>query len=68
MSEPTTNVAALLPAIASDLVVQERQIPSPGSDEVLIHNHTIAINPVDWKRQAWGFMISSYPTILGAGM
>lgn len=67
MEDITQNVAALLPAVATNLVIEERSIPSPGPDEVLIHNHFIGLNPIDWKRQAWGFMINSYPTILGAG-
>ncbi|KAJ4289206.1 hypothetical protein N0V90_011548 [Kalmusia sp. IMI 367209] len=66
MSSQAKNLAAILPAIATDLVVEERPVPTPGADEVLVRNHFIAVNPIDWKRQAWGFMIPSYPTILGA--
>ncbi|KAL2015718.1 hypothetical protein VTK56DRAFT_4914 [Thermocarpiscus australiensis] len=65
MSNTTANLAAVLPSAGSNLVLQERAIPSPGPDEVLIRNHAIAVNPIDWKRQAFGFYISSYPTILG---
>lgn len=61
------NRAALLPAKGADLVVEERSIGSPADDEVLVRNHAVALNPVDWKRQAWGFAIDSYPTILGSG-
>lgn len=61
-----TNLAALLPSPAGKLVVQERAIPSPGPDELLIRNHAIALNPIDWKRQALGFAVASYPSILGA--
>ncbi|MCJ1383273.1 hypothetical protein MMC17_006386 [Xylographa soralifera] len=25
------------------------------------------MDPIDWKRQAWGFVVPSYPVILGAG-
>ena len=67
MGDTSPNIAALLPAVGTDLVIKERPVPTPGSDEVLIRNHAIGLNPIDWKRQAWGFMISSYPTILGAG-
>ncbi|KAJ9134324.1 Zinc-binding alcohol dehydrogenase domain-containing protein cipB [Pleurostoma richardsiae] len=66
MAKQEANLAAVLPAIATDLVVEEREVPSPGPDDVLIRNHAIALNPVDWKRQSWGFMISSYPVVLGA--
>jgi NADPH:quinone reductase-like Zn-dependent oxidoreductase len=63
----TANLAAVLPAAGSNLVIQERAIPSPGPDEVLIRNRAIAVNPIDWKRQALGLYITSYPTILGMG-
>ncbi|RFU30791.1 hypothetical protein B7463_g5532, partial [Scytalidium lignicola] len=62
----TDNVVAVLPAIAASLTIETRLIPKPGPGEVLIRNYSIAINPVDWKRQAWGFLIPSYPVILGS--
>ena len=68
MAHAPPNFAAFLPAAAANLIIEERAIPTPGPEEVLIHNHCIGLNPIDWKRQAWGFMINSYPTILGAGM
>ncbi|KAK3347183.1 chaperonin 10-like protein [Lasiosphaeria hispida] len=65
MAYETPNFAALLPAIATDLVVEERPIPVPGPGEILVRNHVIALNPIDWKRQAWGFLVPSYPAVLG---
>jgi NADPH:quinone reductase-like Zn-dependent oxidoreductase len=62
-----TNTAALLTAATTDVSIQDRDVPTPGAGEVLIRNHAVALNPIDWKRQAWGFAISSYPTILGTG-
>jgi hypothetical protein len=67
MSDQVPNFAAIVPAAAADVVDEERSIPSPKHGEVLIRNHAIAINPVDWKRQAWNFKIPSYPVILGSG-
>ena len=67
MPESTVNLAALLPAQGADLVVEERPVPTPQEGEVLIRNHALALNPVDWKRQSTGFAIPSYPTILGSG-
>lgn len=67
MAKEQTYDVAFLPAVATDLVLGKRQIPSPGPGEVLIRNHAIAVNPVDWKRQSRGFAISSYPVVLGAG-
>ena len=68
MAKHTPNVAALLAAIGADLILGERPVPTPGSDQVLIRNHFVAVNPIDWKRQAWGLNIPSYPAVLGAGM
>ncbi|KAK0706181.1 chaperonin 10-like protein [Lasiosphaeria miniovina] len=62
------NVAAVLPAPKADLVLQERPVSSPGPDEVLIRNHAIALNPIDWKRQELGLMVNSYPAGLGADL
>jgi NADPH:quinone reductase-like Zn-dependent oxidoreductase len=67
MSGYSPNLAALVPGIAADAVIEERKIPSPGPGEVLLRNHVIAINPIDWKRQAWGYKVTSFPVILGSG-
>jgi len=67
MAQEPVNLAAFLTAQATDLVIQERPIPTPGEGEILIRNRALALNPVDWKRQSWGFAIASYPTILGSG-
>ncbi|KAH6876439.1 chaperonin 10-like protein [Thelonectria olida] len=60
------NHAALLLEQGKDLVVEQRPVPEPKEDEILVRNHSIALNPVDWKQQAWGFGIETYPTILGS--
>ncbi|GAB1319869.1 Enoyl reductase (ER) domain-containing protein [Madurella fahalii] len=65
MAKDATNLAAVLHAKATDLVVEERPIPSPGSGEILIRHHAIAVNPIDTKRQALGLYTPSYPVILG---
>ncbi|KAK4234101.1 chaperonin 10-like protein [Achaetomium macrosporum] len=65
MSNMVTNLAAVLPSAGSSLVVEERAIPAPGPDEVLVRNRAIAVNPLDWKRQAFGLFVSEYPIILG---
>ncbi|KAK3295188.1 chaperonin 10-like protein [Chaetomium fimeti] len=66
MSQTTPNLAALLPAARGKLVVEERAIPSPGPDEILVRNHAIALNPIDWKRVDFGIAVSSYPAVLGS--
>ncbi|KAI6281641.1 hypothetical protein MCOR07_007574 [Pyricularia oryzae] len=66
MSANEVNIAALMPGLGEDLVLQERPIPSPGPGEVLIRNRSIAVNPIDWKQQTLGVMVESYPKILGS--
>ncbi|KAK8212257.1 quinone reductase [Phyllosticta capitalensis] len=39
--------------------------PAPGPSEVVIKNAVVAVNPVDWKIQDYGFLVEHYPTILG---
>ncbi|TLD04073.1 hypothetical protein PgNI_11323 [Pyricularia grisea] len=68
MSSETANVAALLMGVGEDLVLQEQPVPTPGASEVLIRNHALAVNPVDWKLQTLGFMGGPYPKILGADL
>ncbi|KAI6404489.1 hypothetical protein MCOR07_002459 [Pyricularia oryzae] len=68
MSSETTNVAALLMGVGEDLVLKEQPVPTPGASEVLIRNHALAVNPVDWKLQTLGFMGGPYPKILGADL
>ncbi|KAK3302751.1 chaperonin 10-like protein [Chaetomium strumarium] len=62
-----TNLAALLRGARETLVLEERAIPSPGPDEILVRNRAIALNPIDWKRQAFGIALpSNKTTILGS--
>ncbi|KAK4235061.1 chaperonin 10-like protein [Achaetomium macrosporum] len=64
MSQSATNLAALLPGVGKTLVLEERAIPSPGPDEILIRNRAIALNPIDWKRQAFGIAVPSDRAII----
>ena len=60
------NHAAVIPEKTAQLVYQERPIPAPGDDELLIRNKAIAVNPVDWKIQDWSFFVEKYPNVLGS--
>ncbi|RDW59138.1 hypothetical protein BP5796_12062 [Coleophoma crateriformis] len=60
------NYAAVLPEKGAHLKTLVRAIPVPGPDEILVRNHAIAANPVEWKMQTWSFFIQSYPTVLGS--
>ena len=59
------NKAAVLPEAKSRIIVDLRGIPTPRSGEILIKNHAIATNPIDYKVQDTGFIISTYPVVLG---
>lgn len=67
MSGQSKNIAALVPSLQADLVLEERPIPTPGEGEILVRNLFVPVNPIDWKRQAWNYLIPSYPVILGSG-
>ena len=65
-STSSTNLAAIIPSKGSRVTISTRDIPTPGPGELLVRNHAIAGNPVDWKMQATGLFVSTYPTVLGS--
>ncbi|EAQ91698.1 hypothetical protein CHGG_03633 [Chaetomium globosum CBS 148.51] len=66
MSQPTANLAAVLPSPGAKLVIEERPIPTPGPDELVVRNHAIALNPIDWKRIDLNIALPTYPAIIGS--
>ena len=48
------------------LVIQEMDIPEPGPGELLVEIHATALNPVDWKNHATGWLLKGFPAVLGA--
>ncbi len=66
MSQDHVNHAAVLEAPQARLKTTTRPIPKPGPNELLIRNHAIAANPIEWKMQDYGFGIKAYPTVLGS--
>ena len=65
-STSDTNLAAIIPSKNGRLAISTRNIPTPGPGELLVRNHAIAANPVDWKIQDYGRFVSTYPTVLGS--
>ena len=65
-STTATNLAAVIPSKNGRLSISTRNIPSPGPGELLVRNHAIAANPVDWKIQDYALFVSTYPTVLGS--
>lgn len=61
-----SNQAAVLGEEKARLTIEERPIPKPGPSDVVVKNHALATNPVDWKMQQLGILIEKYPTVLGS--
>jgi len=59
------NEAAWLDGKAQKLRVAKADFPKPAADEIVIKNHAIAINPVDWKIQDYAMFIQEWPMVLG---
>lgn len=67
MTVPKTHRAAQVTEAGGRLVIQERPTPTPGPSQVLIRNHVVAVNPIDWKRVAFGIVMNSFPVVIGIG-
>ena len=59
------NQAAFLDEKGARLSVRDAPTPKAVSGRVVIKNHAVAVNPVDWKIQDSGFFIQKWPTVLG---
>ena len=65
------NRAAWLPGKFQRLKVSEAPYTPPREHEVVVRNHAVAINPVDWFKQAFGdfmFQWLKYPCVLGSDL
>ncbi|KAG7008540.1 hypothetical protein G7Y79_00005g016810 [Physcia stellaris] len=60
------HVAAVIPAQGVSLTITTIPTPTPGPSELLISVHSIALNPIDVAMRDTGFMISTYPAIIGS--
>lgn len=49
---------------AHPLAIRTADMPKPGPLEVVVKNHAVAINPLDWKMQA-GSYVDKFPIIIG---
>jgi threonine dehydrogenase-like Zn-dependent dehydrogenase len=64
-----TNTAAWIKARKTQLEVGPAPYTPPGDDQIVVRNHAVAINPLDWIIQVAGnltFRWLNYPTVLGA--
>ncbi|GAM90375.1 hypothetical protein ANO11243_084180 [Dothideomycetidae sp. 11243] len=47
------------------LKVGPAEMPKAGPGQLVIRNHAVAINPLDWRVQDWGLFVQSYPVLAG---
>ena len=62
----TEHLAAILPFEGGPLSIESRPTPTPGPNELLIEVKSIALNPIDYYMRDMGFMIASYPAVVGS--
>ncbi len=63
------SLAAWQKAIGMPLEIGEVETPVPGAKEILVRNHAVAINPIDWILQEKPiFPWLDYPAILGSDL
>ena len=65
----TTNTAAWINGKHARLEVGPAPYTPPGDDQIVIRNHAVAINPLDWIIQVAGnltYRWLNYPTVLGS--
>lgn len=60
-----SNQAAWLDGVGQKFRVGPAEMPKLDVNEVLIKNHSIAINPIDWKVRDFGWLIQTWPMVLG---
>jgi NADPH:quinone reductase-like Zn-dependent oxidoreductase len=60
-----TNNAAVLVELNKPFDAQELEIVKPGKNEVLVRNHAVAMNPVDWMMQGGMYPANVVPRVLG---
>lgn len=66
---PTNEAAYLTAAKATPLEVKTAPYTKPGKGEIVIRNHAVAMNPLDYIKQGLGDFLYSwikYPAILGS--
>jgi len=63
------NTAAWINAKHARLEVAPAPYPAPGDDQIVVRNHAVAINPLDWIIQVAGTLAYrwlTYPAVLGS--
>jgi len=71
MNSQPSNTAAWLVAKYAKLEVKPAPYTAPRENEIVVKNHAVAINPLDWMKQVGGnFMYGwlKYPFVLGSDL
>ncbi|KAI4177998.1 MAG: hypothetical protein LQ343_000082 [Gyalolechia ehrenbergii] len=66
MSSQSQHPAAVLESKGAPLSIRTRPTPTPGPTEVLVEVKSIALNPIDNYMREAGFVIDTYPTVIGS--
>ncbi|KAH9833623.1 oxidoreductase [Teratosphaeria destructans] len=61
----SSNQAAYLDGKDKKLRVGDATMPKPEAEEIVVKNHAVAVNPVDWKIQDYGMFVKEFPFVLG---
>ncbi|KAJ3901126.1 chaperonin 10-like protein [Lentinula edodes] len=61
-----TQQSLVLESKQGNFIISERPIPHLEPGELLVKVQAAGLNPVDWKIQAAGFLVESYPAVLGS--
>lgn len=59
------QAASLVGATVRPFEIKDVPMPVPNDNEIVIRNHAVSINPIDWVVQSLGVIIREYPFVLG---
>ncbi|EMD40158.1 hypothetical protein CERSUDRAFT_46554 [Gelatoporia subvermispora B] len=62
---PSQQKALILRSKQGEFALEDIPVPAPGPHQILVKVEAAALNPLDWKIQAFGVMRETYPAILG---
>lgn len=62
---PTEQHGFFLESSGGKFAVKTKSVPAPGPGDVLVKVEAAALNPVDWKIQAYKLDFLAFPAVLG---
>ncbi|KAG6874798.1 hypothetical protein C0993_012134, partial [Termitomyces sp. T159_Od127] len=67
-SNMATQKALMLESMYGNFVIGSRNIPRPGPGQLLVKVLATGLNPVDWKIQKQGILVTEFPAVLGLNL